>query len=132
MMTSDPIADLLTRIRNAGMAQLKYTDIPFSKIKENIVQILKEEGFLKDFRVVGDAPQRSIRVYLKYNKDRQPVIKGLKRVSKPGLRKYVQKAQIPNILGGMGIAILSTPKGVLEGTKARNEKVGGELLCTVW
>lgn len=132
MTTTDPIADLLTRIRNACMARQKYADIPFSKVKANICLILKNEGFIKDFRQIKKDVQGQIRVYLKYDDARQPIINGLKRMSKPGLRKYVAARRIPTVLGKMGIAIVSTSKGIVEGEQAKKNKVGGELLCLVW
>lgn len=129
---SDPIADLLTRIRNSSTAQKRYVDIPFSKIKNEIVKILKDRGLITDHRTVETDGKKTVRVFLKYTKTRQPVIKQLKRVSKPGLRRYVTKEEIPTVLGGMGISILSTSHGVLEGSVAKDKKVGGELLCVAW
>jgi small subunit ribosomal protein S8 len=130
--TSDPIADFLTRIRNAGMAQHRYVDVKFSVLKQSIAEILKSEGFIADFIVKQDEQGGAIRVFLKYTKDRTPIIQGLKRISRPGLRKYVKYREIPTVFGGMGISILSTPQGVLMGLDARSKKVGGELLCYVW
>ncbi len=135
MSVTDPIADMLTRIRNAIMAEHTEVLIPASKIKVNIARILKEEGFIKDYEVTDDRPQPMIRIMLKYvgdGKNREPVLRGLKRVSKPGRRIYVKKEDIPWVLSGMGIAILSTSKGVMTGQKARRLGVGGEVLCYVW
>lgn len=132
MTVSDPIADLLTRIRNALQAEQRYTDVRWSKQKERICAILKEEGFIQDFRVDKKDAHKSIRILLKYTNGRKAVIQGLKRISKPGLRKYVAKADIPLVLGGIGISILTTAKGVMTGSNARKEGVGGEVLCHVW
>lgn len=129
---SDPIADLLTRIRNSSGAQKRYVDIPFSKIKLEIVKVIKETGFISEFKEIELNSKKTLRVFLKYTKDRQPVIKQLKRESKPGLRKYVAKEQIPTVLGGMGISVLSTSQGVLEGNEAKKRNLGGELLCVAW
>jgi small subunit ribosomal protein S8 len=133
MVASDPIADLLTRIRNSLKAQHRYVDVSWSKMKESIVDILKTYGFIDDYLVKKDENQRgTIRVFLKYSQGRQPVIQGLKRVSKPGLRRYVKHSDIPLFYGGMGLSILSTSKGVMAGGKAQKEQIGGELLCFVW
>lgn len=129
---SDPIADLLTRIRNSSTAQKRYVHIPFSNTKMNIVKVLKDKGFIADFKIVEIDNFKQIKVFLKYTADRVPVIKQLKRESKPGLRKYVQVDKIPNVLGGMGISIVSTSKGVLDGQEAKKQNLGGELLCVVW
>lgn len=128
----DPIADLLTRIRNSSRAQKRYVDIPHSNIKEDIVKVLESKGFIQSFKNVELEGKKTLRVLLKYTQLRDSVINQLKRESKPGLRKYVTKDQIPVILGGMGISIVSTSKGVLEGLEAKNKKLGGELLCTAW
>ena len=128
MSFNDPIADLLTRIRNASRANHKYVDVNLSKMGKNIVEILKNSGFVENY-LVSDQ-KRKIRVFLKY-KFRKPAINYLKRVSSPGLRKYVGYSEIPEVKNGMGIAIVSTPKGVLEGESARGSKVGGEILCFV-
>lgn len=127
---SDHISDLLTRIRNAHTALLPDIDLPHSNIKESIARILKREGFVSDVTVDGSKLKR-LKLKLKYEA-RKPVIVGLRRISTPGLRRYVGATEIPRVLGGMGIAILSTPKGVLTGTDARKQNVGGELLCYVW
>jgi small subunit ribosomal protein S8 len=129
---SDPIADLLTRIRNALGAQHRYVDVDWSRLKENIVSLLKEQGFIAHFLVRKDDKKGTMRIFLKYTDDRQSLIQGLRRVSSPGLRRYVGWREIPRVLGGMGIAIVSTSKGILADSKAREEKVGGELLCLVW
>jgi small subunit ribosomal protein S8 len=128
----DPIADLLTRIRNSSRAQKRYVDIPHSNIKEDIVKVLESKGFVLSYKNVELEGKKNLRVLLKYTQLRESVINQLKRESKPGLRKYVRQDQIPIILGGMGISIVSTSKGVLEGLEAKNKKLGGELLCTAW
>ena len=136
-MYSDPIADMLTRIRNALLAGHASVSVPSSKLKQAIAQILKEEGFIADFAVMTDegAVQPSLRLSLKYvgaRREKRPVISGLERVSKPGRRVYARNKDIPWVLSGLGIAILSTPKGVITGTRARQLRVGGEVLCKVW
>ena len=131
-MVTDPIADMLTRMRNAVMARHDFVLMPSSKIKLSLAKILREEGFIKDYEVVKGKQQRVIKVYLKYTDKNEPIITGLQRVSKPGLRVYVAKDEIPRVYGGLGMAILSTPKGVLIGKQAWREGVGGELLCLVW
>jgi len=134
MPVNDTIADMLTRIRNAGMARHKYVVMPSSKMVEAIAKILKEEGFIQNYRVLPASPQNQIRIDLKYTKGRHPqfIIRGLKRVSKPGRRVYTKRDDIPWVRSGLGIAILSTPKGVMTGRKARQLGVGGEILCYVW
>ncbi len=132
MTISDPIADMLTRIRNAIMVRHDSVLIPASKMKLSIAGILKEEGFISDYEVLRSKPHRVIKIYLKYSDKNQPVLSGLERVSKPGLRVYVQQKEIPRVYGGMGIAIVSTPKGVMTGHQAWRQRVGGELLCYVW
>jgi len=129
---TDPIADMLTRIRNANVAYHEQVDIPASKLKEQIARLLKKEGFVKDFQVIHTGAQGVIRVFMKYGSSRERVITGLKRISKPGLRVYVGTHSIPRILGGLGVVILSTPRGILTGKQAREKKVGGELLAHVW
>ena len=131
-MVTDPIADMLTRMRNAVMARHDFVLMPSSKIKLSLAKILREEGFIKDYEVVKGKQQRVIKVYLKYTDKNEPIITGLQRVSKPGLRVYVAKDEVPRVYGGLGMAILSTPKGVLTGKQAWREGVGGELLCLVW
>ncbi|MEO2042961.1 MAG: 30S ribosomal protein S8 [Nitrospinaceae bacterium] len=130
-MMTDPIADLFTRIRNGLMVKHPRVDVPGSKMKVRIVEILKEEGYIKNFRVYKDDLQGIIRVYLKYKGD-QSVIRGIKRISKPGRRSYVNGDKIPEVLNGMGVAILSTSSGVMTGEKCREKGVGGEVLGYVW
>ena len=132
MSFTDPIGDMLTRIRNASSARHEKVLVPRSRLKIRIAEVLKEEGFIKDFVIHQDGVQGAISILLKYSADREPAISDIKRVSKPGLRRYVPNDSIPRILNGMGIAILSTSKGVLVDREARKQKVGGELICTVW
>ena len=132
MSVNDPIADMLTRIRNACMARHTTVAIPASKMKIAIADILKREGFIRDFEVQKSEPADAIVITLKYTNDRRPVITGLKRVSKPGLRIYTGRADIPRVRGGLGLSILSTPKGVMAGHEAWQQHVGGEVLCYVW
>ncbi len=132
MTISDPIADMLTRIRNAIMMRHDSVLIPASSIKLCIARILKEEGFINDYEVLKGKPHRVIKIYLKYSDKNQPVLSGLERVSKPGLRVQVQRKEIPRVYGGLGIAIISTPKGVMTGQQAWRQGIGGELLCYVW
>ena len=132
MSFTDPIGDMLTRIRNASSARHEKCLVPASRLKVRLAEVLKEEGFIKDFVVHDDGPQGAITILLKYSADREPAISDIKRVSKPGLRHYVATDSIPRILNGMGIAILSTSKGVMVDREARKQKVGGELICTVW
>ena len=133
MAISDPIADFLTRIRNALKAQHRYVDIGWSKLKQNIADILKNQGFIEGYLVKHDNKNRgTIRIFLKYGEGRQPVIQGIKRVSKPGLRQYVGYQDIPKFFGGMGLSIVSTSRGVMAGSDAKDLKIGGELLCLVW
>jgi small subunit ribosomal protein S8 len=129
---TDPIADMLTRIRNANIVRRQQVDIPGSKLKRAIAQILREEGFIENYQWLEDGVRRTIRITLKYGPGRQRVITGLKRVSRPGLRVYVGKDEIPRVLGGLGIAILSTSRGIMTDKRARREGVGGEVLCYVW
>jgi len=131
-MRSDPIADLLTRIRNASRAEHEKVDIPSSKLKVRVAELLKDEGFIKNFRVLDDTRQGTLRVYLKYGPGNEKVISGLVRVSTPGRRVYVAHDKIPSILGGMGVALVSTSRGVLTDRDARKERVGGEVLAYVW
>jgi len=132
MTVSDPIADMLTRIRNAVMASHDFVPVPSSRMKLAITKILKEEGFISDYEVLRGKPQRVIKLHLKYDDKKQPIISGLERVSKPGLRVYVEKKEIPRVYGGLGIAIISTAKGVMTGQRAWRRGIGGELLCYVW
>ncbi len=131
-MTTDPIADLLTRIRNAARAKHPRVDLPSSKLKVEIARILKEEGYLATYKVVEEKGKKTLRVFLRYTPDRRSVITDLKRISRPGSRRYVGKADIRPVVGGMGISILSTPRGLMTGQTARKEGIGGELLCEVW
>ena len=132
MSMSDPIADLLTRIRNASRAEHEKVDIPSSKLKVRITEILKEEGFIKNFRLIEDKKQGTLRVYLKYGAGNEKMISGLVRVSTPGRRVYVNHDKIPSILAGMGVALVSTSRGVVTDRDARKQKVGGEVLAYVW
>ncbi len=132
MSFTDPIGDMLTRIRNASSARHEKVLVPKSGLKVRLAEVLKDEGFIKDYVVHQDGVQGAITILLKYSGDREPAISDIKRVSKPGLRRYVANDAIPRILSGMGIAILSTSKGVLVDREARKQKVGGELICTVW
>ena len=132
MSMTDPIADLLTRIRNGQMARHKSVDVPSSRMKVAIAKILKDEGYIENFKVVEDGRQGTLRVSLKYGSAGEKVITGLERVSRPGRRVYCGKDEIPRVLGGMGISILSTPKGVITGSACRRLGVGGEILCNVW
>jgi small subunit ribosomal protein S8 len=131
-MATDPVADMLARIRNGSLAEHEKVDIPSSKLRVRLAEILKEEGFIKNFRLIEDKRQGVLRVYLKYGPGQERVISGLRRVSKPGRRLYVRADRIPTVLGGMGVAILSTPRGVLTDRESRKVKVGGEVLCYVW
>lgn len=131
-MMTDPIADMLTRIRNGSKAKLEKVDIPSSKLKLEIAKILKDEGYIKNIKMVKDRRQGVIRVYLKYTDEEVPVIQGLKRVSRPGCRVYAGNDAIPKVLAGLGVAILSTPKGIQTGKQAKKDNVGGEVLCHVW
>jgi len=131
MTISDPIADMLTRIRNAVMARHDFVLVPASRMKLSIARILKEEGFISDYEVLRGKPHRTIKIQLKYSDKNQPVLSRMERISKPGLRVYVQRKEIPRVYGGIGIAIISTPKGVMTGQRARHRGLGGELLCYV-
>ena len=131
-MRSDPIADLLTRIRNGSRAEHEKVDVPSSKLKVRVAELLKDEGFIKNFRVLDDDKQGTLRIYLKYGPGNEKVISGLVRVSTPGRRVYVTHDKIPSILGGMGVALVSTSRGVLTDRDARKERVGGEVLAYVW
>lgn len=132
MNITDPIADMLTRIRNANSAKHVTVDIPSSKIKKSIAQILADEGYIKTFEEIEDNKQGIIRVTLKYDENGKRVISGLKRISKPGLRIYANKEEIPQVLNGLGIAIISTSKGIMTDKNARKENVGGEVLAYIW
>ncbi len=130
-MNTDPIADMLTRIRNAQKAEHEAVNIPYSKIKEEIARVLKREGYVRDYVVDGVNP-KTLRVYLKYLRENEPMIRGIQRASKPGLRKYSGSTELPKVLGGLGIAILSTSSGIMTGKDAKQKNVGGEVLCSVW
>lgn len=132
MQMSDPIADMLTRLRNAAMARHAAVVMPSSKMKEAIAAILVREGFVQNYEVMADGVKKTLRVQLKYTPERTPVLTGLKRVSRPGRRVYSGRDEIPLVLSGMGIAIVSTPKGVMTGKEARRQGVGGEVLAFVW
>jgi small subunit ribosomal protein S8 len=132
MSMTDPIADMLTRIRNATNRRHPTVDIPHSRMKESIAKILQDEGFIQRVEVVPDGDFRAIRVHLKYTEERRPVMTHLRRLSTPGRRLYAGSQHMPRALGGMGIVIVSTPRGILTGTRARRENVGGELICEVW
>ena len=132
MAVTDPIADMLTRIRNAIMARHDFVLVPASRTKLSIARILKDEGFVGEYEVLRGKPHRVIKLYLKYDDKNQPIISGLERVSKPGLRVYVGQKEIPRVYGGLGIAIISTPNGVITGKQAWHQGIGGELLCYVW
>jgi small subunit ribosomal protein S8 len=132
MTTSDPIADMLTRIRNASQARHRELTLPSSKMKREIARILADEGFVESFSTQQDGVQEMLTIELKYVEGRTPVVSGLKRISKPGLRVYARKTEIPRVLGGLGLAILSTSHGVMTGSQARKLNLGGEVLCYVW
>lgn len=132
MVMTDPIADFLTRIRNANMVMHEKVEIPASKTKKAIADILKNEGFIKDFEYIEDGKQGIIRVYLKYGSNKEKVISGLKRISKPGLRVYCKKDEVPRVLGGLGIAVISTSQGIMTDKEARKTGLGGEVICYVW
>ena len=132
MTVSDPIADMLTRIRNAIMARHDSVIIPSSRIKLSIAKILKGEGFINDYEVVKSKPERAMKLYLKYDDDKKSLISGLERISKPGLRVHVRGREVPRVYGGLGIAIVSTSRGVMTGQQAWRQGIGGELLCYVW
>ncbi len=131
-MNTDPIADMLTRIRNALLARHDFTDMPASKIKISLAETLKKEGFIRDYETRQDGVRRTIRVHLAYTDKREPTITGIQRISKPGLRVFVQKRDAPRVYGGLGIAIISTSQGLLTGGEARKRGLGGEVICHVW
>ena len=132
MSMTDPVADLLTRIRNATKEKHEKLEVPASRLKANVVRVLKEEGYIKNFRLVREDGRPMIKVYLKYTEGGESVIQGIRRVSRPGLRRYSGYEEMPKILGGAGVSIVSTSKGVTTGQRARTQKVGGEILCEVW
>lgn len=129
---TDPIADMLTRIRNANVVYREVVDIPASRMKRALAQILKQEGYIRDYELVEDGKQGILRVHLKYGANRERVITGLKRISRPGLRVYAGHDELPRVLGGLGIAVLSTSRGVMTEKQAKEEHIGGEVLCYVW
>jgi small subunit ribosomal protein S8 len=129
---TDPIADMLTRIRNANTAHHETVDIPASKMKKAVAGILKEEGFIRDFEMLAEGPQGTLRVRLKYGPEKEHVITGLRRISRPGLRVYTSRTEIPRLLGGLGLVIMSTSKGIMSGKQAKREGCGGEVLAYVW
>jgi small subunit ribosomal protein S8 len=131
-MTSDPIADMLTRVRNAMVARHPKVDVPASKLKTEIARILKEEGYIANFKVAEEGVKKVIKIYLKYSSDNSPVITKIERVSRPGSRTYAGKDNIPQVQGGLGISILTTARGVMTGRTARKQGVGGEILCRIW
>ena len=132
MNSTDPIADMLTRIRNASAARHKDLTIPSSKVKREIARVLAEEGFIDSWAIAADGVQETLSMRLKYVEGRTPVVSGLKRISKPGLRVYARKTEIPRVLGGLGLAILSTSRGIMTGSQARKLNLGGEVICYVW
>jgi small subunit ribosomal protein S8 len=132
MSMTDPIADMLTRIRNAGGARFDKVDIPASRMKISLAKIFKDEGFIKNYKVIKDNRQGILRVYLKYTDQQQPLIQGVKRVSKPGRRVYAGNEELPRVQGGLGVAVISTSQGVLTDRQARKLSVGGEVLCEIW
>jgi small subunit ribosomal protein S8 len=131
-MMTDPIADMLTRIRNSVLIKAEKVDIPASRLKVEIAKIMKEEGFIKSYKIIKDKKQGILRITLKYTQDNRPIVEGLKRISKPGRRVYVGKDEVPSVVGGMGIAVVTTPKGILTDKVCRREGVGGEVLCYIW
>lgn len=132
MVMTDPVADFLTRIRNANMVYHDKVEVPSSKIKRAIAEIMKQEGFIRDYEYIEDGKQGILRIYMKYGSGKERVITGLKRISKPGLRVYTRKDSIPKVLGGLGIAIISTSKGIMTDKRARQENLGGEVICYIW
>ncbi|RLB30284.1 MAG: 30S ribosomal protein S8 [Deltaproteobacteria bacterium] len=132
MTMTDPIADMIVRIKNAGMASYDKVEVPSSKIKINIVKILKFEGYIRNYKIIKDSKQGIIVIYLKYSEDKSSVIKGLKRISKPSCRIYLRCKKIPRVLNGLGINIVSTSKGIVTDREARKMGVGGEIICSVW
>jgi small subunit ribosomal protein S8 len=131
-MMTDPIADFLTRIRNANMAYHEKVEVPASRVKRAMAEILKNEGYIKDYEYIEDGKQGILRIYLKYGPNKERVITGLKRISRPGLRIYAKKDQLPRVLGGLGIAVISTSKGIMTDKQARQEGLGGEVICYIW
>ena len=131
MSWSDPIADMLTRIRNAQSAGIEIVEMPSSRLKAEIAKVLKQQGYVTDYEVDGDV-KKVLRILLKYNAENKPVIRGIRRESKPGLRKFCGSRDVPRVLGGLGVAIISTSSGVMSGLEARRRKLGGEVICSVW
>jgi small subunit ribosomal protein S8 len=129
---TDPIADMLTRIRNACAAKHQKVDVPLSKLKLEIVRLLRDEGYINNFKLTGESPKRMIRIYLRYGSKGEPVINHLARLSKPGCRRYAGSGEIPNILGGLGLCVVSTSRGIMSGRQARKENIGGEVLCEIY
>ena len=132
MSMSDPLADFLTRIRNAGMVRYETVDVPMSNLKVGVAKVLRAEGYIKDYEIIEDNKQGILRISLKYGPNNELVISGIRRVSKPGLRQYVKADDIPKVLSGLGISILSTSKGVITDREARRLRIGGEILCEAW
>lgn len=132
MAVTDPIADMLTRIRNANTASHRTVDVPASRVKKAIAEILRDEGFIDGFERVSEGPQGTLRIALRYGPEREKVITGLRRISRPGLRVYTSRTSIPRVLGGLGLVIISTPQGIMSGKRARKLGVGGEVLAYVW
>ena len=132
MSMSDPLADFLTRIRNAGMVRYETVDVPMSNLKVDVAKVLRQEGYIKDYQIIEDSKQGILRIELKYGPNDELVISGIRRVSKPGLRQYVKADDIPKVLSGLGISILSTSKGVMTDREARRLRIGGEILCEAW
>jgi small subunit ribosomal protein S8 len=132
MVMTDPIADMLTRIRNANVVRHETVDVPASRVKEAVARILKDEGFIRDYERIEDGKQGILRLHMRYGPDRVRVIRGLRRISRPGLRIYARKDQLPRVLGGLGIAVVSTSKGILTDKEARKQGLGGEVLCYIW
>jgi len=132
MTVTDPIAEMLTRIRNANQARKDRVDIPSSKMRQEIARILKEEGYIKNYRVISDRRQGILRIYLKYTSKKEKVISGIKRMSKPSLKYYAKASKVPRVLGGLGVAILSTSQGIMTDKEARKRRIGGEVICHVW
>ena len=131
MSWSDPIADMLTRVRNAQSAGIEIIEMPASRMKSDVAKVLKEEGYVSDYELEGDV-KKVLRIALKYNSDDKPVIRGIRRESKPGLRKFCGWKDVPRVLGGLGVAVISTSSGVMSGIEARRRKLGGEIICSVW
>lgn len=129
---SDPIADMLTRIRNANKARIDFVDMPNSKMKRGIAKILLEKGFIKNFEVTDESSNSNLRIYLKFDRNKKGIIKGIKKISKPGLRIYAKNSEIPRVLGGLGTVVVSTSKGLIAGDEAKKSGLGGEIICYIW